>query len=120
MVEDVTEYFDPPNKQNITTCLNCSKTFQFDWDVMINHMHDAHGIKTSAEGMKSYLQTCIDERKEMTPKSGYDVMELDDFARPGEKLSRIAHFETRAEAEKFVEKNNSNESTLYVYGSDDN
>jgi hypothetical protein len=119
MVEDITNHFNPPNEKNITTCLNCSKTFQFDWDVMINHMDDVHGIKASAEGIKSQIQAGIDERKEMTPKSGYDVVEFDDFAPTGEKLTCIEHFETREEAEKFVQENNSKESPLYVYGPED-
>ena len=120
MVEDIINHFNPPNEKNITTCLNCSKTFQFDWDVMINHLNEAHGIKTSADAEKSRHQIIFDEKKEMTPKSGYNIVELDDFAPLGEQLTCIEHFETREEAEEFVQKNNSKESPLYVYGPEDN
>jgi hypothetical protein len=93
-----------------------SKTFQFDWDVMINHMNDVHGIKIFADNMKSNLKTALDERKEMTPKSGYTVVEFDDFAPPGENLTCINHFETRDDAEKFAKEKDSKELPVYVYG----
>lgn len=119
MTEDITNYFNPPNEKNITTCLNCSKNFQFDWDVMINHMDNVHGIKTSADAEKSRHQTILDEKKEMTPKSGYNVVEVDDFAPLGEQLTCIEHFETKGEAEKFAKKHDSKESPVYVYGPED-
>jgi hypothetical protein len=119
MVEDIINHFNPPNEKNITTCLNCSKTFQFDWDVMINHLNEAHGIKASADAEKYRHQIIFDEKKEMTPKSGYNIVELDDFAPLGEQLTCIEHFETREEAEEFAQKNDSKESPLYVYGPED-
>ena len=119
MVEDIINHFNPPNEKNITTCLNCSKTFQFDWDVMINHLNEAHGIKASADAEKSRHQIIFDEKKEMTPKSGYNIVELDDFAPLGEQLTCIEHFDSRDEAEKFAKEHTSEEMPVYVYGPDD-
>ena len=122
MTEDITNYFNPPNEKNITICSICSKGFQFDWNVMINHMDDVHEIKTSADAEKSRRQTILDEKKEMTPKSGYNVVEVDDFAPLGEQLTCIEHFDSRDEAEKFVkglQGGKDEEITVYVYGPED-
>lgn len=119
MPEDITNYFNPPNEDNITICSICSKGFQFDWDVMIKHMDDEHKIKTSADAEKSRHQTMLDEKKEMIPKSGYNVIEVDDFAPLGEQLTCIKHFETRDEAEKFAKEHTSEEMPVYVYGPED-
>jgi hypothetical protein len=67
----------------------------------------------------SYIDIILKEKKEMTPKTGYNVVEFDDFAPPGEKLTCINHFETRVEAEKFVKEHTSEDMTVYVYGPED-
>ena len=56
MPEDITNYFNPPNEDNITICSICSKGFQFDWDVMIKHMDDEHGLWYSEESLKQLFQ----------------------------------------------------------------
>ena len=65
---------------------------------------------------KSYIEKCEDERKEMTPKTGYNVVQFDDFSPPGEMLTLIQHFEKKEDAEKFAKDNNSQEMPFYVYG----
>ena len=119
MTEDIINYFNPPNKEGITICTICSKGFQFDWDVMINHMNDVHEIKTSADAEKSRHQIMLDEKKEMTPKSGFNVVQVDDFATLGEQLTCIGHFDTREDAEKFAKEHTSEEIPVYVYGPED-
>jgi hypothetical protein len=61
----------------------------------------------------------LDEKKEMTPKSGFNVVQVDDFATLGEQLTCIGHFDTREDAEKFTKEHTSEEMPVYVYGPDD-
>ncbi len=119
MTDDVRDYFDPPNKENKTTCNLCSQSFQFDLDMMVEHLNKKHGKQATADGILSYAQQCADEKAEFTPKTGYNVVEFDDFSPPGEMLTKIGHFDTREEAEKFAKENDSKDLPVYVYGPDD-
>lgn len=46
------------------------------------------------------IKVILDEMDEFTPETGYDLVSIDSFTLPGDKLSFIGHFETREEAEK--------------------
>jgi len=48
----------------------------------------------------SYLDICLKEREVMTPKTGFNVCEFDDFAPFGEKLTLYGHYDTYQEALK--------------------
>lgn len=58
------------------------------------------------------------EKKRWIPKTGYNVVGVDDFELPGEKLYLISHHGTEAEANRALavfQKQNPEEAA-YVYG----
>ena len=44
------------------------------------------------------IQQIRNEIKELTPKSGFNIVLMDSFAPEGEKLTLVKHIETKAEA----------------------
>ena len=52
------------------------------------------------EGSTVDLDKMIANKESLIPKSGANLVELDDFEEPGEQLSLIAHYETAEEAEE--------------------
>jgi len=61
-----------------------------------------------------YIDVVAKERESMTPKEGFNVCTFDDFGRPGEMLTLIAHTDTKEEAEKI--KARLEGETVYIYG----
>jgi len=119
-LKDVRDYYHPPKEGSNATCDICAQSIQVgNWDEMVDHLNSKHGIKATAEGLKSYIDTVNKERKELTPKTGYNVVRFDDFSSPGEKLELVHHFDTREEAEKLAKKIDNKEFPVYVYGSED-
>ena len=50
----------------------------------------------------------------MIPKNGFNVCIFDDFGRPGQMLTKIAHVKTRQKAENIAKRHK--EETVYIYG----
>lgn len=67
----------------------------------------------------SYIDKGLKEREKFTPKSGFNVVQFDDFEDIGEKLTLLAHFDSLEDAEKFAQENNNEEIPVYVYGPED-
>ena len=65
----------------------------------------------------SYVDIVVAERKKHTPKTGFNVCTFDDFGRPGEMLTLIAHTDTMDEA-KEIEETLEGE-IVYIYGNTD-
>jgi len=61
----------------------------------------------------NYIEVVLDEVKRNTPEKGYNVCTFDDFGRPGEMLTLIAHADTKEEAEKIKQKLEGD--TVYIY-----
>ena len=64
----------------------------------------------------SYVDKIINETVELTPKTGYNVVQFDSFSKVGEMLTLIDHVDTREEAEKIAKEIDSKEFPAYVYG----
>jgi len=58
------------------------------------------------------IRVILDEMDKFTPETGYDLVMIDWFSLPGDKLSFIKHFDTREEAEK--EQKNHPGSVIYT------
>jgi len=69
------------------------------------------------EHHRNMLDDMLDETKEMTPKMGFNIVEFDDFAPPGEMLTLVAHTETREEAEKVKKQYQKKAELLSASGS---
>ena len=65
--------------------------------------------------MASYLEKCLKERKELTPKKGFNVVTFDDFSPPGEMLTLVGHVETYEEAKKIAKENEGELGPVYIY-----
>jgi hypothetical protein len=63
--------------------------------------------------MKSYIEVVMEEKKRMTPKTGFNVVAFDEYGRPGEMLELIAHADTIEEAEQI--KQSLKGETVYIY-----
>jgi hypothetical protein len=73
------------------------------------------------EATMNTLGKRLAHKAQLIPETGYNLVGLDDFEPPGEELYLIAHFATRAEAERAMElrlKENPDER-LHVYAHDD-
>lgn len=61
----------------------------------------------------------LDEKAAATPETGFNLVGVDDFEAPGQKLYIIAWYETRAEAEarlaEHAAREDHNGDALYVY-----
>lgn len=59
------------------------------------------------------------QKKEMTPKKGFNLVGLDDFERPGEQLFLISHHDTEPEARAASRKYNklNKDTKTFIYGS---
>ncbi len=51
---------------------------------------------------KSLFERQNDRIKEMTPKTGFNVVGVDKFEQPGDELYLVKHCKTKEEAEKVV------------------
>lgn len=58
------------------------------------------------------------DRERFTPKTGYNVVGVDDFERPGEQLYLISHHKDMAAAQAALEafKARSKGDAAYIYG----
>lgn len=67
-----------------------------------------------ADAMKAMLA----QKKAMTPKSGFNLVGLDDFERPGEQLFIISSHKTQAEAERAQKKHHAKnpDTQTFIYG----
>lgn len=57
----------------------------------------------SCDKMDYDVQVILDEMNEFTPETGFNLVGIDSYEMPGEKLYLIAHFDTLKEAEKAKE-----------------
>jgi hypothetical protein len=53
----------------------------------------------ASEGVMD-LKKMLAVKDKATPKTGFNLVELDAFARPSEELTVLAHYTTRSEAER--------------------
>ncbi|KAG2476764.1 MAG: hypothetical protein NPMRTH1_1550014 [Nitrosopumilales archaeon] len=60
----------------------------------------------------------LKEVQEMIPKTGYNICTLDDFSRPGEKLTLEDHVETEEQAKKLKEQLEKDGLKVYIYGAE--
>jgi len=65
--------------------------------------------------MWDYIQKCLKEREELTPKKGFNVVTLDDFSPPGEMLTLVGRAETYEEAKKIAKENEGESGPVYIY-----
>jgi len=59
------------------------------------------------------VSTILDEIDEFTPDVGFNLVSIDEFALPGEKLALIAHFDTIEEAKKTQEEYPPDKTEIY-------
>lgn len=63
------------------------------------------------------LEEMRKDKGSVTPKTGYNVVGVDDFEPPGDQLYIIGHYESREEAEAALARwKESHEDPAYVYG----
>lgn len=61
------------------------------------------------------------EKKAMTPKTGYNLVGVDDFGKPDEQgLFLVGNFKTKedAEAEKTVREHDNPDQKYFIYGAE--
>jgi len=59
------------------------------------------------------VQVILDEMNEFTPETGFNLVGIDSYEMPGEKLYLIAHFDTLKEAEKAQTKYDKSKTMIY-------
>ncbi|MBI1828722.1 MAG: hypothetical protein HY222_01625 [Thaumarchaeota archaeon] len=59
------------------------------------------------------INVIFDEIKEFTPETGFNLVGIDCFEFPGEKIYLIGHFDTREEAKKEQAKYDKNRTAIY-------
>jgi hypothetical protein len=67
---------------------------------------------------ESYIELILKEQLKATPKKGYNVCTLDEYARVGERLTVVSHTKTLGEAQE-IAKNLEGEK-VFIYGEDSN
>jgi len=67
----------------------------------------------------SFFDQAFSEVNEVTPKSGYNICLFDDFAPIGEKLSKVEHARTWAQAEAIAQSFEAYGAKVYIYGDHD-
>jgi len=67
------------------------------------------------------IKSMLAAKDAMIPESGFNVVELDDFASPGEELTVLSHHDSRADAEAALKqyKKDQPKARLAIYGSTD-
>jgi len=65
--------------------------------------------------MASCIEKCLKERKELTPKKGFNVVIFDDFSPPGEMLTLVDHAKTYEDAKKIAKENEGESGPVYIY-----
>jgi len=86
-----------------------------DCYAMISPTGICRNCKGGIHGDKSYLEICLDEVKDLTPNSGFNVCEFDDFAPMGEKLTLYGHYDTYQEALKRKRELEARGMKIYIY-----
>jgi len=59
------------------------------------------------------VQVILDEMNEFTPEIGFNLVGIDSYEMPGEKLYLIGHFDTRKKAEKEQTKYDKSKTVIY-------
>ncbi len=59
------------------------------------------------------VQVILDEMNEFTPETGFNLVGIDCYEQPGEKLYLIGHFDTRKKAEKEQTKYGKSKTAIY-------
>ncbi len=68
---------------------------------------------------KTVWASLIEERADVTPERGYNILQVDDFAPFGEKLTIVSHVATQAEADGWVANAAARGVEFFYYGSHD-
>jgi hypothetical protein len=62
---------------------------------------------------KHYIELMVEDMERHFPKTGFNLVGIDDFNEPGEQLYLIAHFDTYEEALKAQKKYGEEYTTIY-------
>lgn len=68
--------------------------------------------------MSNPLKAMLAQKRELTPKEGFNLVGLDDYEEPGDQLFLIGHYKTKSEAlaaEKDHNRRNKDVRT-FIYG----
>ena len=68
--------------------------------------------------VRGLVDRILTEKRELTPKAGFNLVGLDDYELPGECLYLIAHYATRKEAEAAMKRRPVSDR-MFIYGPDD-
>jgi len=68
---------------------------------------------------KSVWDSLLQERADVTPERGYNILQVDDFAPFGEKLTIISYVSTRAEADAWIANAAARGVEFFCYGNND-
>ena len=68
-----------------------------------------------------YMIAMLAQKKQMTPKEGFNLVGLDDYEEPGDQLFLIGHYDTNEEAVKAEKDHNRRNKDVrtFVYGAAD-
>lgn len=69
--------------------------------------------------MLSLFEVMAAQKLRFTPKTGYNLVGLDDFEPFGEELYLVGHFATRQEAEQALKAERGCHDRIYIYGPDE-
>ena len=69
---------------------------------------------------REQIDKMLAAKEAMTPESGFNLVGLDDYEKPGEELYFIAHFDKKddADAEQKKRAEDNSGEKMFVYGSD--
>ena len=86
---------------------------------MADYNKDNHPSRESLTVAQA-LERRIAAKKELIPKEGFNVVEIDIFeSEPGEDISLRAHCATKEEADAIVAAESTKDTPMYVYGPDE-
>ena len=72
-----------------------------------------------ANDMTTWMDAAADQMKQFTPKSGFNVVAVDQMALPGEALYLVDHFDSKDDAEEAaVAYQKKSGDKTYVYGAE--